>query len=125
MRIFFVSRGSAGHVGPMAPYAHAAGRAGHDVLCAVQPQFAHNLERLGLPFAPLAEPPEHEWGPLMARLPEAGFDDANALMFSECFGRIDTEAALPPLRALLGRGGDPRARILDCIPTRGTKQDPS
>jgi UDP:flavonoid glycosyltransferase YjiC (YdhE family) len=103
MRILFTSRGSAGHVGPLAPFAHAAARAGHEVLVAAQPRHAVNVERLGLPFAPLADPPESEWGPLMARLPELGFEEANRLMISDFFGRIDTESALPPLRALIDR----------------------
>jgi UDP:flavonoid glycosyltransferase YjiC (YdhE family) len=103
MRILFTTRGSAGHVGPLAPVAHAAVRAGHEVLVAGQPRHAANVERLGLPFAGLADPPESEWGPLMARLPEVDFDEANALMVGEFFGRIDTTAALPGLRALVTR----------------------
>ena len=103
MRILFTTRGSAGHVGPLAPFAHAAARAGHEVLVAGQPRYAANVERLGLPFAPLADPPEREWGPLMARLPTAGFDEANTLMLGEFFARIDTAAALPALRALVSR----------------------
>src|SRR3954454_5729692 len=103
MRLLFTTRGSSGHVGPLAPVAHAAARAGHEVLVAGQPRHAANVERLGLPFAGLADPDEREWGPLMARLPDASFDEANELMLGEFFPRIDTEAALPPLRELADR----------------------
>src|SRR4051794_4701826 len=103
MRLLFTTRGSSGHVGPLAPVAHAAARAGHEVLVAGQPRHAVNVERLGLPFAGLADPDEREWGPLMARLPDASFDEANELMLGEFFPRIDTEAALPPLRELADR----------------------
>jgi MGT family glycosyltransferase len=101
MRILFTSRGSAGHVGPLAPYARAAARAGHDVLVAAQPRYAANVARLGLPFAPTGDPDPREWGPLMARLPTVGFREANEAMVGEFFGRIDTEAALPELRRLV------------------------
>ena len=103
MRILFTTRGSAGHAGPLAPYAHAAARAGHEVLVATQPRHAANIERLGLPHVGLADPPESAVGPLMGRLPELSFDEANRLMLGEFFGRIDTEAALAPLRALAAR----------------------
>jgi UDP:flavonoid glycosyltransferase YjiC (YdhE family) len=101
MRILFTTRGSAGHVGPLAPFARAAAAAGHEILVAAQLRHRHNVGRLGLPFAPLGDPPDSESGPLMARLPTVGFDEANALMLGEMFARIDTEAALPAMRRLV------------------------
>lgn len=103
MRILFTTRGSAGHAGPLAPFAHAARRAGHDVLVATQPRHVPNIERLGLPYAATADPSERDAGALMAQLPSVSFDGANALMIGDFFARIDTEAALDPLRALVRR----------------------
>ena len=103
MRILFTSRGSAGHVGPLAPFARAAARAGHDVLVAVQPRHRHHVERLGLPYAALGDPPESAWAPVLAQLPTVGFDEANDLMLGDMFARVDTEAALPAMRELAAR----------------------
>ena len=49
MRVLFTTRGSSGHVGPLAPFAQACLRARHDVLVSAQRQFGGNVERLGLP----------------------------------------------------------------------------
>jgi UDP:flavonoid glycosyltransferase YjiC (YdhE family) len=64
MRVLFTTRGSAGHLGPLVPYATACRRAGHDVLVAAQDRFEANVSRTGLPFAPLGAPPDEEWMPL-------------------------------------------------------------
>jgi UDP:flavonoid glycosyltransferase YjiC (YdhE family) len=52
------TRGSAGHVLPLAPFGHACLRAGHEVLVAAQHQHQANVERAGLAFSPVADPPE-------------------------------------------------------------------
>jgi UDP:flavonoid glycosyltransferase YjiC (YdhE family) len=46
MRILLTTRGSAGHLTPLAPFGHAALRAGHEVLVAAQRQHAGNVERV-------------------------------------------------------------------------------
>jgi len=101
MRILLSTRGSAGHLNPLAPFGHAALRAGHDVLVAAQGQHAGNVERAGLPFAPFGEPPPEQWMPLLADFGEMDLDTANAVMIGEYFARMDTAAALPGLRAIV------------------------
>jgi len=101
MRILFTTRGSAGHVLPLAPFAHAALRAGHEVLVAAQRQHAGNVERAGLPFAPFGEPPPEQWMPLLGQFRQMDLDAANAAMIGEYFARMDTAAALPGLRAIV------------------------
>jgi UDP:flavonoid glycosyltransferase YjiC (YdhE family) len=97
MRILMTTRGSAGHLLPLAPIADACTRAGHDVLVAAQRQHQANVERAGMAFSPVGDPPEDEWMPLMARFPELDFDAANALMIGSFFAGIDTRAALDDL----------------------------
>ena len=97
MRVLLTTRGSAGHVLPLAPLAHACIEAGHEVLVAAQSQHRANVERARLPFAPVSDPPRDEWMPLMGSLAELDLDMANALMIGEFFGNIDTRAALPGL----------------------------
>ncbi len=101
MRVLFTTRGSSGHVGPLAPFAHACLRAGHDVLVAAQRQFEPNIERAGLPFAPVDEPSRDEWMPLMGQFAALDIDTANDVMISEFFAGLDLRAELPALRELV------------------------
>jgi len=101
MRILLTTRGSAGHLNPLAPFGHAALGAGHEVLVAAQRQHAGNVERAGLPFAPFGEPPPDQWMPLLADFGAMDLDTANAVMIGDYFARMDTAAALPGLRAIV------------------------
>ncbi len=100
MRVLVTTRGSAGHLGPLAPFAHACLRAGHEVLVAAQRQNQANVERAGLPFSPVDDPPADEWMPLMGRFAELDVATANELMIGQFFAGIDLRAELPALRAL-------------------------
>jgi len=91
------TRGSAGHVLPLAPFGHACLRAGHEVLVAAQQQHRGNVERAGLPFAPVADPPREDWMPLLEQFAQLGVEAANDVMIREYFARLDTRAALPAL----------------------------
>ncbi len=95
------TRGSAGHVLPLAPFGHACLRAGHEVLVAAQQQHRGNVERAGLPFAPVADPPREDWMPLLEQFAQLGVEAANEVMIREYFARLDTRAALPALREIV------------------------
>ncbi len=101
MRVLITTRGSAGHLNPLAPFGHACIEAGHEVLVAAQRQNQGHVERTGLPFAPVADPPEEEWMPLMAQFAELDIDTANRMMLGKFFGGIDLRAELPDLRAIV------------------------
>jgi UDP:flavonoid glycosyltransferase YjiC (YdhE family) len=101
MRILMATRGSAGHVLPLAPFAHACLRAGHEVVVAAQRQHRANVERAGLACSPVDDPPADEWMPLMEDFGRLGIDAATARMVGDFFGRIDVSAALPGLRAIV------------------------
>ncbi len=100
MRVLITTRGSAGHLNPLAPFGHACIEAGHEVLVAAQRQNQAHVERTGLPFAPVSDPPEEEWMPLMAQFAELDIDTANRIMLGKFFGGIDLRAELPNLRAI-------------------------
>jgi UDP:flavonoid glycosyltransferase YjiC (YdhE family) len=70
-------------------------------MVAAQRQHRSNIDRTGLAFAPVDDPPEREWMPLMAQFERLGVEAANARMVGEFFGEIDTRAALPRLRAIV------------------------
>jgi UDP:flavonoid glycosyltransferase YjiC (YdhE family) len=97
VRILVTTRGNAGHLLPLAPFAHACRRAGHEVLVAAQRQNQVHVDRAGLAFTPVGDPPEDEWVPLMARFADLDFASANDLMIGEFFAGIDARAALPDL----------------------------
>ncbi len=101
MRVLFTTRGSSGHVGPLAPFAHACLGAGHEVLVSAQRQFEGNVRRSGLPFSPVDEPVRDEWMPLMANFATFDIDTADGVMISQFFAGLDLRAELPALRALI------------------------
>jgi UDP:flavonoid glycosyltransferase YjiC (YdhE family) len=103
MRVLITSRGSSGHLLPLAPIGHACAEAGHEVVVAAQGQNRANVEKTGLPFAAVGDPPPEEWMPLMAEFPELDIDTANARMVGDFFAGIDTRAALPALREIMER----------------------
>lgn len=100
MQVLFTTRGSSGHVGPLAPFAHACVRAGHEVTVAAQRQFEGNVTRLGLPFAPVDEPSRDEWMPLMGQFADLDMDTANRVMVGKFFAGLDLRAGLPALREI-------------------------
>lgn len=101
MRILLSTRGSAGHVLPLAPFGQAARRAGHDVLVVAQRQHAANVDRTGLPFALVDEAPPELWQPLLGSFSRLGIDEANVAVIGEYFARLDTAATLPGVRELV------------------------
>jgi UDP:flavonoid glycosyltransferase YjiC (YdhE family) len=101
MRILLTTRGSAGHVLPLAPFGHAARRAGHEVLVVAQRQHEGNVARTGLPHAPVDDPDEREWRARLGELTAMTIDEANTAMVAEFFARVDTTAALPGLRGVV------------------------
>jgi hypothetical protein len=101
MRILLSTRGSAGHVLPLAPFGQAARRAGHDVLVVAQRQHAANVDRTGLSFALVDEAPPEEWQPLLGAFSLLGIDEAQEQVIGEYFARLDTAATLPGVRELV------------------------
>jgi len=100
MRVLLTTRGSSGHVTPLAPFGHALVRAGHEVLVAAQWRFEENVLRLGLPFAPLGAPPDEEWMALLPQFASLRLDEGHERMVAEFFGELDVRSMLPGLREL-------------------------
>lgn len=95
MRVLLATTANDGHFGPLLPLARAAVSRGHAVRVAAPGSFAPTVERAGLPHVPFADAPPELVGPVMARLPTLSFDEADAMVVREVFGRIDAQAALP------------------------------
>src|SRR4051812_42702119 len=101
MRVLFTTRGSAGHVLPLAPFGHAARRAGHEVLVVAQRQHEAHAARPGRAPAPVAAPAPDEWRRRLPEVAQMDVEAANIMRVPDFFGRLDPPAALPRLRTLV------------------------
>jgi UDP:flavonoid glycosyltransferase YjiC (YdhE family) len=99
MRALFASTRGAGHFNPLVPFARAFERAGHELLFAGPPDLAEAVAAAGFEFWQFDPPPEDELGEVWGRVPELPPVEANEVVVGEVFGRLNTTAALPRLRA--------------------------
>ena len=103
IRVLVSTTAGAGHLGPIVPFARALVDAGHEVVATAPASFAASIEKAGFTHAPFADVPPDELAAVFARLPGLSNRDANALVMTEVFGRIDARAALPGVQALVDR----------------------
>jgi len=101
VRALFTSTRGAGHFNPLVPFARAFERAGQEVLVAGPPDLAGSVEAAGFGFSEFDSPRDEELGPVWGRVPELPPDEANIVVIGEIFGRLNTTAALPKLRAAI------------------------
>jgi UDP:flavonoid glycosyltransferase YjiC (YdhE family) len=101
VRVLISTTANDGHYGPLVPLARAFASTGHAVRVAAPASFASAVERSGFAHLPFDDAPAQLIGPVMARLPTLSFDEANATVMREVFGRIDAQAALPALVAAM------------------------
>jgi UDP:flavonoid glycosyltransferase YjiC (YdhE family) len=99
VRVLFSSTRGAGHFNPLVPFARAFERAGHEVMVAGPPDLAGPVGSAGFGHWQFDPPPEDELGPVWARVPQLSPGEANEVVVGEIFGRLNTTAALPKLRA--------------------------
>jgi UDP:flavonoid glycosyltransferase YjiC (YdhE family) len=100
LRALFSSTRGAGHFNPLVPFARAFERAGHEVLFAGPPDLTGPVESAGFEFCRFDPPPEDELGAIWGRVPDLPPEEANEVVVGEIFGRLNTTAALPRLRAV-------------------------
>jgi UDP:flavonoid glycosyltransferase YjiC (YdhE family) len=99
LRALFSSTRGAGHFNPLVPFAGAFARAGHEVLVAGPPDLADAARGAGFELWQFDPPPEDELGAIWGRVPQLPPEEANEVVVGEIFGRLNTTAALPKLRA--------------------------
>lgn len=103
MRVLITTTGSPGHFGPLVPFANAVESAGGDVLVATRESTASQVRSAGYDVAPFADGPDRQRNAIFDGLWDLSNDDAAVRVVSEVFGRIDTRAALPGVRATIER----------------------
>ncbi len=101
MRVLAATTAGAGHFGPLVPFARACLAAGHDVVVAAPASFAAEVAAAGFQHRPFADAPPDVLGRVFARVGALSFDEANEVVVTEVFGRLDAQAALPGLRDLV------------------------
>jgi UDP:flavonoid glycosyltransferase YjiC (YdhE family) len=101
MRVLVATTANDGHFGPLAPLARACLAAGHAVRVAAPASFADTVRAAGLEPAPFPDAPPELVGPVMGRLPELSFEEADSVVIRDVFGRIDAQAAFPGVAELV------------------------
>ena len=101
MRVLFATTAGAGHFGPIVPVAQACVAAGWDVAVAAPASFAESVERAGLTCRPFGEPSGEALGRVFGRLRTLPRVEGDAVVMADVFGRLDAQAALPGLTALM------------------------
>lgn len=101
VRVLFATTAGAGHFGPMIPIARACVAAGHEVAVAAPEGFASHVKDARLPHLPFPDVPEEQLGAVFGRLPSVSREEANRLVVSEVFGRLDAQAAWPTLMRIV------------------------
>jgi len=101
MRMLVATTAGSGHFAPLVPFARAMRDAGHDVAVAAPGSFAGAVERAGFTHRAFADASREELGRVFASLHGMSNDEANIVVVGEVFGRIDTRAALPGMRAIV------------------------
>jgi UDP:flavonoid glycosyltransferase YjiC (YdhE family) len=96
VRLLVTSTAGAGHYGPLAAFVRSFLDTGHDVLVAGPPALGPSVRVAE--FWPLGAPEQAELDAVFARLPHVSHDEANAVIISEVFARLDAGAALPRAR---------------------------
>lgn len=103
MRVLFSTTAGAGHFGPMVPVAQACAAAGHQVAVAAPASFAEQVRRRGLSHLPFPDVPAEQMGAVFGRVSELTREEANRVVISEVFGRLDAQAALPALMDIVAQ----------------------
>jgi UDP:flavonoid glycosyltransferase YjiC (YdhE family) len=103
MRVLISTRQGAGHFGPLIPFAHALLRNNDEVVVTAPASAAPMIAGAGLDHHPIPDPPQAEREPIFARARTLDPDEANSVVVSDLFVRIDTRAAYPHMVAAIER----------------------
>jgi UDP:flavonoid glycosyltransferase YjiC (YdhE family) len=103
MRMLFSTTGGVGHFGPLVPVARACAAAGHEVSVAAPASFGARVSASGLTHLPFPDVPADLMGPVFERVAGLSVEEANRLVVTEVFGRLDAQAALPALAEIVDR----------------------
>jgi UDP:flavonoid glycosyltransferase YjiC (YdhE family) len=101
VRVLAATTAGAGHFAGLLPFARACIDAGHAVRVAAPASFAGTVRGAGFAHAPLADVDQAALGAVFGRIPALSRHEAQDVVLQEVFGRLDRDAALPAMRAVL------------------------
>ena len=101
MRVLVATTAGAGHFGPLVPFALALQDAGHDVVVAAPRSFAAAVAGAGFVHRSFADAPADAMGAAFAGLRGLSNEEGNEVVVRDVFGRLDAQAALPGMRAIV------------------------
>ncbi len=101
MRVLVTATRGAGHFGPVAPFAVALSRAGHDVLAAVPEESIALAKRIQLATCVLPGPSREDAARLFRALRSERRDHVGRALVRELFGRVGIPTSLPHVRELI------------------------
>jgi UDP:flavonoid glycosyltransferase YjiC (YdhE family) len=101
MRILMTSNPGAGHIGPLVPFVKAFQRAGDEVLVAAPGQGRATAVAAGLPFHPLADPPQEQLDAVFGALPGLPHEEQGVRVMGEVFAGMRARASLPGIVRLV------------------------
>ncbi|MEM1418101.1 MAG: glycosyltransferase, partial [Myxococcota bacterium] len=101
MRLLFSSTSGAGHLGPLLPLARECVARGHEVTFASTERAAAAVAKHGVPFRAFGDGDAAKRGAVFATNATRSVEASNERVVREVFGRINTGAALPGMRALV------------------------
>ena len=103
MRVLVATTAGSGHFGPLLPFARALRDCGHLVEVAAPASFGAAVERSGFAHLPFSDVAEGKAGAVYASLPGRTREEMKAVVLGEVFGRLNTEAALPAMEAMVAQ----------------------
>jgi len=103
VRVLVSTTAGAGHFGPLIPFARACSSAGHEVVVAAPESFRSQVVAAGLEHQAFPDAPAELMGPIFERVPLLSFEQANEVVVTEVFGRLDAQAAFPGLVGIIER----------------------
>jgi UDP:flavonoid glycosyltransferase YjiC (YdhE family) len=95
MRVLITTTGSAGHFGPLIPFAEALRAAGDDVTVATRESSADGVRAAGYEVWPVADAPAEQRAAVFGAIRDLPSDEASVRAVTDVFGGIDVRAALP------------------------------
>jgi UDP:flavonoid glycosyltransferase YjiC (YdhE family) len=95
MRVLITTQGSAGHLGPLVPFADALRAAGDEVLFASRESTAASVRRAGYDVWPFPDASDEDRDAAFRGVWKMSHDEANIHVVSQLFARLDARAAMP------------------------------
>jgi UDP:flavonoid glycosyltransferase YjiC (YdhE family) len=103
MRVLVSTTAGSSHFGPLIPFCVACRDSGHEVRVAAPASFAGAVAEAGFEHAQFADVAPEVMGPIFGRLSDLSLEEANATVIGEIYGRLDAQAALPGVMAMIDR----------------------